>query len=506
MKINNIKIDKTANYPKSFYKKFKEEQMLYKEKTGTNPKEINNCTTEEVDCEKSIVSLAYAEPKYKLQGKPVKKRIKIVNKQQISDGRGNAWNEKQSTGNKSAAKRSTNPSSLVKAGTGKSSSRKVGTDKVNDFKISTENEGTIKIISEYSVNNPEEEKCIIEEVDCKMSLINIGYDETEEEDESEAGFETGFEAEMEDGITDLAENPADGQECDTTSRIVESSDNSEADNNQDYDINRYFSSGIIDTVVIYTDDMEDVIEETEETGNHGAANQDVSEKKITDPNGMADVDNIVDENNTAGKNNIIKDDSTASESNAIEDNDICENNITANNYINDTNNINNEFNSYQDQISETNRSRIEKSEIEYRYENLKRKILAISNLNSKLLLHFKALHIKNKLGYLSLPALLGILGIFTENKACLGFWAFLYYFRYFFIIPDEYINGDIQKAAAPAFITGISISLLSVVLEALFNDVLLLIVGTGIGTVISILVFTVYLAIIQMRRNAERKP
>ncbi len=44
---------------------------------------------------------------------------------------------------------------------------------------------------------------------------------------------------------------------------------------------------------------------------------------------------------------------------------------------------------------------------------------------------------KNKLGYLSLLAVLGIWGFLSENKGYLGFLGVLYYIRYFFVIPDE---------------------------------------------------------------------
>ena len=59
----------------------------------------------------------------------------------------------------------------------------------------------------------------------------------------------------------------------------------------------------------------------------------------------------------------------------------------------------------------------------------------------------------NYLGLLSLLALIAILGWQTENKGLYGFFGFAYYFRYFWVIPDEFFQLNVQKAATFAFMS-----------------------------------------------------
>lgn len=59
----------------------------------------------------------------------------------------------------------------------------------------------------------------------------------------------------------------------------------------------------------------------------------------------------------------------------------------------------------------------------------------------------------NYLGFLSLLALIAILGWQTENKGLYGFLGFAYYFRYFGVIPDEFFQLNVQKAATFAFMS-----------------------------------------------------
>jgi len=108
---------------------------------------------------------------------------------------------------------------------------------------------------------------------------------------------------------------------------------------------------------------------------------------------------------------------------------------------------------------------------------------------------------KNKLGYLSLLAILGILGFLTDNKAYLAFFSFLYYIRYFFVIPDELFKTNVQKAATPAFFTGLASSAVTIVLRALSGNDALLAVGMGLGMALSIFVFTVILLVCEIRES-----
>lgn len=57
----------------------------------------------------------------------------------------------------------------------------------------------------------------------------------------------------------------------------------------------------------------------------------------------------------------------------------------------------------------------------------------------------------NYLGFLSVLSLIAILGFITENKGLIGFFGFLYYLRYFWVIPDEFFILNVRKSAAAAF-------------------------------------------------------
>ncbi len=62
-------------------------------------------------------------------------------------------------------------------------------------------------------------------------------------------------------------------------------------------------------------------------------------------------------------------------------------------------------------------------------------------------------HKINYLGFLSLLALISVLGWYTQNTGLYGFFGFAYYVRYFWIKPDEFFLLNVQKAATFAFMT-----------------------------------------------------
>lgn len=62
-------------------------------------------------------------------------------------------------------------------------------------------------------------------------------------------------------------------------------------------------------------------------------------------------------------------------------------------------------------------------------------------------------HKINYLGFLSLLALIAVLGWRTGNEGLYGFFGFAYYFRYFWVIPDEFFRLNVQKAATFAFMS-----------------------------------------------------
>ena len=61
-------------------------------------------------------------------------------------------------------------------------------------------------------------------------------------------------------------------------------------------------------------------------------------------------------------------------------------------------------------------------------------------------------------GLIGLLSLLGFVGVFTPERAFLGFVAFAVDFQYFFIRADEMETGRIQRSAALGFFAGMTVS------------------------------------------------
>lgn len=405
MQINNVKNYKSVVYSKSFYEKLKAEQAHFKGKNSTRPKDANNCLIEEVDCERSISSLNNANTVYKKIGKPVVKLIKVTEKQ-LDKGSGNK--------------------KTIKAGAEK---------KIIEYKAASIDSMKREIVE---LDITEKEKCVIEEVDCKLSLVYIGYDDVQEEEETVNIPEIDIEPEKElallteDKQVDKQDEPEIPAEIQTDNGLAKEEENKEAD----YDINRYVSSSIVGTIVVYPGDKKEVENiPLEETSAEFIYEEDVYAK----------------------------------------DNEACQEAILLDN---------------------------SKDKLALWSAIQKNGKLFIQGVSTNFL-HSEAIHTKNKLGFLSLLALFGLLGIFTENKACLGFWAFLYYTRYFYVKPDKDFNHHVLISASCGFATGIALSFLSVILEALFGKVSLLIYGMGAGMVISVIVFTTVLYVLQFWKIRE---
>ncbi|MCG8514852.1 MAG: DUF3796 domain-containing protein [Halanaerobiales bacterium] len=103
----------------------------------------------------------------------------------------------------------------------------------------------------------------------------------------------------------------------------------------------------------------------------------------------------------------------------------------------------------------------------------------------------------NLLGFISLFALIGILGFITENKKFLGFWGFLYYAKYFTVIPDEMFKVTIKTAASLAFFFGFSSVALAIPISYIFVDLFQPIYAFYIGYVVSVFTFTIVLTYLE---------
>ena len=100
----------------------------------------------------------------------------------------------------------------------------------------------------------------------------------------------------------------------------------------------------------------------------------------------------------------------------------------------------------------------------------------------------------NKLGFLSLLALIGILGLTADNKALYGFFGFSYYIRYFFVTPDELFIQNVRSATSIGFFSGIAATGFSVALCTLIPSLPSKNLALAACFAISVICFTIALA------------
>lgn len=100
-------------------------------------------------------------------------------------------------------------------------------------------------------------------------------------------------------------------------------------------------------------------------------------------------------------------------------------------------------------------------------------------------------------GFMGLLSLLGFIGIFTEAKSFLAFFAFAVDFEYFFIKSDEMLEEYMNKSASRGFYCGmISIALVSFVcfFAGLKEEKEALITGLASGWAVSVLIYALSVA------------
>lgn len=116
--------------------------------------------------------------------------------------------------------------------------------------------------------------------------------------------------------------------------------------------------------------------------------------------------------------------------------------------------------------------------------------------------HIKEIKMKlNKLGFMSLIALLGIFGLTTENKGFLGFFGCLSYIRYFTVIPDELFKENVKKAGSIGFFTGMAVSTIMITLCILFEDFITPISYFVSGYVVSVFAFSLTLLYLEYKEQ-----
>ena len=95
-------------------------------------------------------------------------------------------------------------------------------------------------------------------------------------------------------------------------------------------------------------------------------------------------------------------------------------------------------------------------------------------------------------GLMGLLSLLGFIGIFTEAKSFLAFFAFAVDFEYYFIKSDEMLEEYMNKSASRAFYCGmISVALVSFVcfFAGLKEVKEALITGLAFGWAVSVVIY-----------------
>ncbi len=107
----------------------------------------------------------------------------------------------------------------------------------------------------------------------------------------------------------------------------------------------------------------------------------------------------------------------------------------------------------------------------------------------------------NPLGFLSLLALLGFMGLMEGHSAMYGFFGFACYLRYFFVTPDEMFMLNLRKAATIGFFCGVSFNGIAVAIHLLLpalltnNQALVVCYVTGIFS------FTITLLFLEVRET-----
>ena len=105
------------------------------------------------------------------------------------------------------------------------------------------------------------------------------------------------------------------------------------------------------------------------------------------------------------------------------------------------------------------------------------------------------------LGFLSL---LGLVGVFTEARSFLAFFAFAVDFQYFFLPSDEMAEAQVTRAAARAFVAGMLVmaaATLGTLLLGRYAPQRALAAGCAAGWGASVAVFALLAALYALREN-----
>ena len=111
---------------------------------------------------------------------------------------------------------------------------------------------------------------------------------------------------------------------------------------------------------------------------------------------------------------------------------------------------------------------------------------------------------RNLYGSLGLLSLLGLIGVFTEAKSFLAFFAFAVDFEYFFMESDEMLEESMNRSASRAFYLGmVSMALVALVcfFGGLTDEKQALITGLGAGWAVSVAVYALSTAYYKKKKK-----
>lgn len=111
---------------------------------------------------------------------------------------------------------------------------------------------------------------------------------------------------------------------------------------------------------------------------------------------------------------------------------------------------------------------------------------------------------RNWYGLMGLLSLLGFIGVFTEERSFLAFFAFAVDFEFFFIKSDEMLEAYMNKSAAHAFycgmITTAAVVLICFILRG-YSAHQALLAGLAFGWGVSVAVHGLSIAYYQFKEN-----
>lgn len=112
-------------------------------------------------------------------------------------------------------------------------------------------------------------------------------------------------------------------------------------------------------------------------------------------------------------------------------------------------------------------------------------------------------------GMLGFLSLLGFVGVFTEARGFLGFFAFAVDFQYFFLKSDEMLEEQLAHAASRAFVAGMLVmaaAVLGTLMLGGFDPSRALLTGCAAGWAASVAVYALTSAWYGFRENWGLEP